>query len=248
MTYKAEAPSKRTDQVGHKPKRFWTTVEIAAAPGGYGVNLDGRPVKTPLGQVLVLPNFALAALVGREWEAVEDYVEFTSMPLTRLGFAAMDHMETGLDAALAEAARFSETDLVCYPADYPQALIEREAAAWQPVVAWSKVELGLEFVQQKTLIHQPQPAATIEGVQSLISNADVYTRAGLLVAIPLLGSVVLALALWKGRLTGEAAFEASRVGEAFQMETWGDDAEAVQRAANQKTQAQSLEAWFKALV
>ncbi|MDC7682093.1 ATPase [Asticcacaulis sp. BYS171W] len=248
MTYKAEAPSKRTDQVGHKPKRFWTSVEIAATSGGYGVNLDGRPVKTPLGQILVLPNFALAALVGREWETVEDYVDFTSMPLTRLGFAAMDHMESGLDAALAEAARFSETDLVCYPADYPQALIERETAAWQPIIDWSKAELGIEFVQQKSLMHQAQPVATINGVQSLIREVDIYTRAGLLVAIPLLGSVALALALWKGRLSGEAAFDASRIGEAFQMETWGDDAEAVQRAAHMKAQAISLEAWFRALI
>ena len=66
-------------------------------------------------------------------------------------------------------------------------------------------------------------------------------------AIPLLGSVVLALALWRGFLSGPAAFAASRVGEDFQAEQWGRDAEAEQRADALRAQAVSLETWFRAL-
>ncbi len=69
-----------------------------------------------------------------------------------------------------------------------------------------------------------------------------------MLAIPLLGSVVLALALWRGHLSGEAAFNASRIGEDFQSETWGADSEAAKRAAGILTQAQSLDIWFRALV
>jgi chaperone required for assembly of F1-ATPase len=247
MTYKAEAPSKRSDQIGSKPKRFWKIVEIKADGPGYGVTLDGRAVKTPKGATLVLPNFALAARVGREWEAVEETVDFTAMPLTRLGFAALDHMDSGLEAALAEAARFAETDLVCYPSDYPQALIAREQAAWDPVIDWLKSELALEFVPQTSIMARGQPVATIAGVKTLLSTASIYARAGLMAAIPLLGSVALALALYKGRLSAEEAFAASRVGETFQKETWGEDAEAMKREAAMRHDLTHLEAWFRAL-
>lgn len=246
MTYKAEAPSKRSDQIGQKPKRFWTSVEIVVATGGFSVALDGRVVKTPMGQVLILPNFAVAGLVAREWEAVGNYVDFTDMPLTRLGFAALDHLSDA-GPAQAEAARYAETDLVCYPADYPEALKAREAAAWAPVIDWAASDLGLTFVQNHSLIHTPQSKATIEAVQTLIGSMTAYERAGLMAAIPLLGSVVLALALWKGHLTGEAAFVASRIGEDFQAETWGADDEAQKRALSMKAQAIGLEAWFRAL-
>ncbi|MFT3996896.1 MAG: ATP12 family protein [Asticcacaulis sp.] len=247
MTYKAEAPSKRTDQIGSKPKRFWKTVEIKAEGEGFGVTLDARSVKTPKGTVLVLPNFALAALVAREWEAVAETVDFTAMPLTRLGFAALDHMADGLEAAEAEAGRFSETDLICYPADYPQALMAREQAAWGPVIDWLKNEMGLEFIQQTSLAQRGQPRETVEGVKAILRSADIYARAGLMAAIPLLGSVALALALYKGRLSADDAFAASRVGEAFQAETWGEDAEASQRAEGMRRDAHSLNIWFRAL-
>lgn len=247
MTYKAEAPSKRTDQIGSKPKRFWKIVEINAEGAGFGVTLDGRPVKTPRGEALSLPNFALAALVGREWEAVEETVDFTAMPLTRLGFAALDHMESGIEAALAEAARFTETDLVCYPSDYPQALIAREQAAWGPVIDWLNSELGLMFVQQTSLMARGQPDETIDGVKAILTEASVYARAGLMAAIPLLGSAALALALYKGRLSAEEAFAASRVGETFQKETWGEDAEVQQREATLRRDLASLDVWFRAL-
>lgn len=246
MTYKAEPPSRRVDQVGQRPARFWKDVALSAVSDGYVVALDGRPVKTPKGEVLLLPNPALAALVAREWELVEGYVDFSAMPLTRLGFAAVDHF-TQAEAAVAEAVRYVQTDLVACPSDYPQALIEREKAVWQPVIDWAGRELGLEIVQTVSIVHVPQPQATVERIQSLIGEASAWERAGLMAATGLLGSVVLALALWKGRLSGEAAFSASRVGEVFQSETWGEDAEAEQRASGLRTEAVGLERWFRAL-
>eukprot|EP01042_Synura_sphagnicola_P023217 gene23217-29608_t len=86
MTYKAEAPSKKSDQLGFRPKRFWGGTATFETGDGVEVRLDGRPVKTPKGHVLVLPTQPLAALVEAEWAAVTGHVEYTDMPLTRLGF------------------------------------------------------------------------------------------------------------------------------------------------------------------
>ncbi len=248
MTYEAKAPDKKSDSLGFRPKRFWGGTATMEIEGGVSVTLDGRPVKTPRGQILVLPNVALAQLVEAEWAAVGEYVDYEAMPLTRLGFASVDRMGEVLDDTLAEVTRYSETDLLCYPAEYPAALQAREAEIWTPILSWIDAALDLQFQQNPTIIHQPQPKETIRRVQSLIANATPCEQAGIMLAIPLLGSVVLALALWRGHLSGEAAFNASRIGEDFQSETWGADSEAAKRAAGILTQAQSLDIWFRALV
>jgi chaperone required for assembly of F1-ATPase len=248
MTYKAEAPSKASDSLGYRPKRFWTGVAVSEGAEGHEVHLDGRAVKTPQGRTMALPTTGLAEAVAAEWAQVAEHVDYAHMPLTRLAFAALDRMGETLAETRAEALRYAETDLTCYPSDYPQALIARETAAWQPVLAWAETELGLRFHQNKTLIHKPQPVETLEKISDLLNVASIYERAGLMSAIPLFGSVVLALALWRGRLTGAEAFAAARVGEDFQAEQWGRDAEAEQRAEALRAQAVSLETWFRALV
>lgn len=247
MTYKAEAPKHRPDQIGFRPKRFWGGTATMDIEGGFGVALDSRPVKTPKGHLLVVPTSALAGLIEAEWAAVGEYVDYEAMPLTRLGFASVDRMHEVLDGTVAEVLRYAETDLLCYPAEYPAALQAREDAAWLPVLVWADETLGLTFAQNKTLIHKPQSPETLSKIQSLILAATPYEQAGIMLAIPLLGSVILALALWHGHLSGEAAFVASRIGEDFQTETWGRDEEAAKRAEGIRAQAHSLEIWFKAL-
>lgn len=248
MTYKAEAPDKKSDSLGFRPKRFWGGTATSEVKDGFAVTLDGRPVKTPKGNVMVLPNAALASLVEAEWASVGEYVDYEAMPLTRLGFASVDRMGEVLDETLAEVTRYSETDLLCYPSEYPAALQAREAEAWMPVLVWADAAFDLQFHQNQSIIHQPQPKETIRRIQSLIANATSYEQAGIMLAIPLLGSVLLAIALWRGHLNGDAAYQSSRIGEDFQSETWGADAEAAKRAAGMKAQAQSLDIWFRALV
>ena len=247
MTYEAKAPDKKSDSLGFRPKRFWGGTATIEVEGGFTIVLDGRPVKTPKGKLLVLPNAALAQLVEAEWAAVGEYVDYEAMPLSRLAFASVDRMGEVLDDTLAEVTRYSETDLLCYPAEYPAALQAREAEIWTPILTWADAALDLQFHQSQSIIHQPQPKETIRRIQSLIANATPYKQAGIMLAIPLLGSVILALALWRGHLSGEAAFHASRIGEDFQSETWGADVEAGKRAAGMLIQAQSLEVWFRRL-
>ncbi len=247
MTYKAEAPTKKSDQLGHRPKRFWKATTTIAADQGFAVQLDGRGVKTPQGHALTLPTQGLAELVAAEWAAVGEYVSYEDMPLTRLGFAAVDRMDTLVEETVTEVLRYVETDLLCYPSEYPSALLAREDAAWLPLLQWVNSELGLQFHQNKSLIHKPQPAQPVEKIQSLIEGASAFERAGLMSAIPVYGSVILALCVWRRHLSGEAAFEASRIGEEFQAETWGRDEEAAKRAENMKAQAHSLDVWFRGL-
>ncbi len=240
-------PSKFADRLGHRPKRFWKVAAAVAIDDAFEVHLDGRPVKTPAGKTLVLPNIDLANHVATEWAAVEGHVAYEAMPLTRLAFAAIDRMPLVEAETLAELRRYGETDLLCYPSDYPQALVGRETAAWQPLLAWASNELGLDFQQNHTVIHQPQPLQTLDAMAALAAAMTPYEQVGLMAAVPLFGSVILALALWRGRITGEEAFAASRIGEDFQAGTWGRDDEAAARAEDMKRQALALETWFRFL-
>ncbi len=236
-------PSKRTDQLGFRPKRFWKASTVEAAEGGFGVWLDGRSVKAPGGAPMVVPNLRLAEAIQAEWDAVTDHIAFEAMPLTRLAFTAIDRMPTVVDETVTEVLRYAETDLLVYPSDYPQALIKREAAAWRPWLDWAAGE-GLVIHQNTTLIHTSQPAETLARLEARVRAMTAFEQTGLMSAIPLLGSVVLALALHCGRLAGAEAFAVSRIGENFQAETWGRDEEAVVRAKNMEKQAISLEVWF----
>ena len=47
--------------------------------------------------------------------------------------------------------------------------------------------------------------------------------------------------------SGDAAYELSRLDEAFQEEKWGIDAEAAERTARLQGEAVMLERWFRGL-
>ncbi len=234
-----------------KPRRFYA--QVGVAPQGqdgreaFAVTLDGRVAKTPAGGRLVLPRRALAELVAAEWAAQGDTIDLAAMPATRLAATALDRAGAATGGLADEVARYAGSDLLCYFADGPDTLVEQQVAHWGPVLTWAEETLGLHFVRATGVVHQPQPEATVAQVRSLASALEVFDQVGLVFATALFGSAILALALQRGMLTGEAAYELSRLDEAFQEQRWGVDAEAAARTAALRRDAQMLHAWFEAL-
>jgi chaperone required for assembly of F1-ATPase len=231
----------------NRPKRFYAVAEAGPVDAGWGVLLDGRPVRTPAGARLVAPTQALAALVAQEWAAQGEAIDLAAMPATRLAFSAADRIAVKRAETAAEVARFAGADLLCYFADAPQALTERQTQRWGPVLAWAHETLGLEFHRTVGIIHLAQPAATVAKVEALALALDDFALAALAMAAGLFGSAVLALALQLNQLDGEAAFELSRLDEEFQEQIWGVDAEAEARRALLTADAVLLDRWFQAL-
>jgi len=231
-----------------KPRRFWK--EAVAGPredGGFPVLLDGRAAKTPGGAKLLLPTEGLARLVAAEWAAQGERLEIATMPATRLAFTALERVPAAREAVAEEVARYAGSDLLCYFAEGPEALVERQEAGWGPLLAWAEAELDLRFERATGIVHREQPSETGERVKALALGLDDFGLAGLASATALFGSAVLGLALQRGRLDGGAAFALSRLDEAFQEEQWGIDAEAAERAAAMRAEARMLERWFAAL-
>ena len=236
---------------GHAPewmRRFYKAVDVAKMEGGFAVRLDGRTPKSPAGRPLVLPTQALADLVAADWAAQGENILPDTMLATRLAWAAIGLGEGGGRAAAIERlTSFAGSDLLCYFADGPPTLVERQERQWGPLVTWAERELGAGFNRTQGIVHRPQPDATLAAVRAVAEAEDDFALAGLAAAAALLGSAILALALRRGQLTADAAFVLSRLDESFQEGTWGVDAEAEKRAVEMAAQAVMLERWFAAL-
>ena len=116
-------------------RRFFKTAATKTVDGGVAVVLDGRQPKTPGGHALVLPTQAAAALVAAEWDGQVEWIDFGAMPATRHGFTAIDRVSAVRAETAAELARFAGSDLLCYYAEAPGGLVERQQAQWGPT-AW----------------------------------------------------------------------------------------------------------------
>lgn len=234
-------------------RRFYKAADVAPAEGGgFAVRLDARQPRSPQGHALVLPTEALARLVADEWAAQGDNILPETMPATRLAWGALTLADDERDAgvrhgAVARVAGFAETDLLCYFADGPPSLVERQERRWGPVIDWAEPALGASFHRTQGVIHQPQPPATIARIEALAGAESDFALAGLAAAAALFGSAILAFALRRGELTAEAAFELCRLDETFQEERWGVDAEAAARVDAMAAEAVMLGAWFAAL-
>ena len=231
-----------------RPRRFYAKVDAAPAEGGFAVRLDGRSPRSPRGAALVLPTLGLAELVAEEWAGQGDHILAATMPATRLAWTAIERIAGARAETAAEIARFAATDLVCYFADAPAALVERQERHWGPVLGWAERSLGARFHRVQGIMHRPQPPETTARIEALALAEDDFALAGLAFAAALFGSAILAFALRRGELAAEAAFQLSRLDETFQEERWGLDAEAAERADALAAEAVMLERWFGALL
>ena len=228
-------------------KRFWTTVDVKPVKTGWAVALDGRTPKTPAHAQLILPTEAAARLVAEEWAAQGEFIDPAAMPATRLASTAIDRVSRAREPVAEEIAAFAGSDLLCYLADHPTSLAVEQAREWTPWRDWAALELGVVLEPAEGIIHRAQDPAAIARVQDLALRLDDFALTGLATAVPLLGSAVLGLAVQRGVLSGESAFELSRLDEAFQERQWGVDEEAAERTAGRRAEAVLLDRWFRAL-
>lgn len=207
-------------------KRFWRQVSV---DDDRVIRLDDRPVRTPGRTPLALPTQAAAEAVAAEWAAVADMVDPRAMPLTGLANAAIDRIAPD-PAHFAEGlARYGESDLLCYRADDPAELAARQAAAWDPVIAWARGRYDIAVETTAGIIHRPQPPATLARLGDAVAALDPFAMAALSPLVTLTGSLLLALALIEEAFDADTIWAAAHVDEDWQVERWGEDILAAER-------------------
>lgn len=230
------------------PKRFYKEVTVAAEGEGFAIKLDGRSVKTPAKNALVLATPALAELVAAEWRAQAEVIDPATMPVTRLANTAIDAVADQIDAVADEILRFAGTDTIFYRADAPHALVERQNAAWNPVLDWAASEFGARFILAVGVIHQEQPKTALEAFErALEKHREPFALSALHVMTTLTGSALIGLALAESRLTLDEAWRIAHLDEDWTDEHWGVDAEAAYRRAKRFEEMVAAHAVFFAL-
>lgn len=214
----------------HLPKRFYKAVSIAPVEDGFAVHLDGKPVRTPGKALLALPTEKAASLVAEEFAAQGETINPVTMPVLRLVNTAIDGVASDPQAVLEDILRFASSDLLCYRADAPQGLVDRQNQHWDPLIDWARGTLGARFNLAEGIIHveQPRESIAVLGIH-LAQRAEPLRLAAIHVMTSLTGSALLALAVDFGELDGDAAWAAGHVDEDWQIEQWGQDAEAMAR-------------------
>ncbi|ATX65199.1 ATP12 family chaperone protein [Roseinatronobacter bogoriensis] len=208
---------------GWAKKRFWAQAEVCAAEGGFTVTLDGRPVKTPGKAVLVVPTEAVAALIAAEFQAQDKVLDPNAMPITRAANSAIDKVAVARAEVTELFAAYGDSDLVCYRAEGPEALIAREARAWDPLVDWAAHRYGLRPNVRTGIVHAAQPSALLESMRSDVEGLSVFELTAFHDLVSMTGSLIIALAVLDRFDTPEALWDASRVDEEWQAEQWGRD-------------------------
>lgn len=207
-------------------KRFWKVAEVVEVPGGYAIALDGRRVKTPARADLVVPALALADATATEWNDCGDEVDPRAMPLTGLANAAIDRIAPDRESFAAGIASYGESDLTCYRAEGPVALVRRQSESWDVLLAWARRRYDVDFTCQTGVMHIPQPADTVPRLAHAVAALDPFHLAGLSPLVTIGGSLVAALAVQEEMMPAEAAWEAVSLDVRWQLEQWGDDPEA----------------------
>ena len=207
-------------------KRFYEEAGFREQDGSYGITLDGRPVRTPGGLALAVPSRRLAEAIADEWDAQGETIDPRAMVLTGLANAAVERVAPEREAYAAGLAAYGESDLLCYRADQPQALADRQAAAWDPLLAWARQRFDVDFETVCGITHRAQAQSTLEQLARAVASRNPFELAGLSPLVTVSGSLVIGLALAESAVGLEAAWAAATLDEAWQAEKWGEDSEA----------------------
>jgi len=210
-------------------KRFYKSVATVAVYGGFGVTLDGKPLKTPAKGPLVLPTEALARAIAEEWAAQVETIHPGQMRLMQLASTALDRVALHRLAVVDEAANYAASDLLCYRAEAPESLIAREVQLWQPLLDWAMIRFDAPLTVTSGIVHVDQPATSLKALKAVLLDLDVLTLTAVADLTAACGSLVLALAVWDGRIDADAAAAATLIDETVQNERWGEDEEARDR-------------------
>lgn len=214
-----------------KARRFWATTTVEPVAEGWELRLDTRVLRTPGKLPLVLPTQALAQAVAAEWEAQQDVIDPRSMPLTRAVNSAVEKVAPQFAGVAGMLAEYGGTDLLCYRAAHPAELVALQSAQWDPLLDWAAQDLGAALRVTQGVIPVAQDPAALARLRAGLEALSPWELTAVhdLVTIP--GSLILGLAVLRGRLDAAAAHALSRLDDEHQAAQWGRDPEAEAAAA-----------------
>jgi len=207
-------------------KRFWKTATVEEAGTGFSIHLDGRAVKTPAGQALIVPKPGLATTIRDEWDAQQETIDPAAMPMFSFSVTSIDRVTPQRDAVVDEISGFGGSDLVCYREGDDPHLASRQHETWQPLLDWFMASHGISLTVTDGIMPVTQPAEARAAMRASVDAHDDFNLAGLHTLVTVSGSLVIGLAVASGYLSADSGGKAALLDDLWQQEKWGYDAEA----------------------
>lgn len=204
-------------------KKFYKLVSTRPDQGGWLIELDSKPVRTPAGTMLRAPAEPLATLIAQEWMAQVTDILPDTMPLTQLLVTMIDRIERERPVIQDTVLGYLDTDLLCYRISEPEDLARKEEAARDPWRRWFEkkyncalcVTTGLAALRQEEKAHAQARTAVL--------NLDMARFTVLQMITAITGSLVLALAFVVGAADEDDVARALYVEEDHKSEIYNED-------------------------
>ncbi|MFN3936036.1 MAG: ATP12 family chaperone protein [Gemmobacter sp.] len=220
---------------GWAARRFWKQAQVTPSGSGFAVLLDDRSLRTPGKVPLVVPTLAMAEAVAAEWDAQDGEIRPATMPVTRSANSAIDKVTPQFGEVCRLLSAYGETDLLCHRAGSPEALDARQSAGWDPLLDWSASDLGAPLIPVCGVMPAVQPAESLAALAQRVAALDPFRLTALHDLVAISGSLVIGLAVLRGRIDAETGWQLSRIDETWQAEQWGVDDEAAAAEAAKRT-------------
>jgi len=221
-------------------KRFWREVTVESRGAGFGVALDGRPIRTQGGAAQVVPGHALAEGLAGEWRAQGDEIDPKGFALRDLADFAIDHVLPNPAAAATRALAYAEADTLCYRADPDEPLYRRQQQLWEPLLQAVEAHHHVRLERVSGIVHRAQPAESLATLRAAILGLDAFALAALETLTKLAASLTIGLLALEPGADADALFAAANCEQDWQAEQWGWELQA------EEDRARRLEAFRQA--
>ena len=215
-------------------RRVWTEARTAADGDGFAIMLDAQPLRLPGGARLHVETRALADAVAGEWDAAgrnapDGMIAPDALPMTRMAATLQERVSPDRGAMVASLLGYADGELLCYRATHPAELRARQQAEWQPWLDWCAGRHGVRLRVTDGVMPVSQPEDASAAMAGVLASLGDAVLTGLGVLVPVLGSLVLALALAEDALPAPDAIRLALLDELDQLSRWGADREAEAR-------------------
>ncbi len=223
-------------------KRFYKEVTLNTLSEGFGIFLDGRPLRTPAKTVMSVPSQGLAEAVREEWAEAGEEIKPDEMPFFSMAVTVLDRVTTQSEKLCDELCDYAGNDVLFYRAGAEDnALDQQQAQLWTPWCDWAAGKFGTQLAITHGLMPINQPPQLRGAVSSYLDPLSDWHLGILYRAVTLSGSFILGLAFFEREIDAEKLFRIAFLEELHQNEIWGLDSEAERRQKQIEQELRDLE-------
>ena len=223
-------------------KRFYKEVTLDTLSEGFGVFLDGRPLRTPAKTVMSVPSKRLAKAVQEEWASAGEDIKPEEMPFFSMAVTVLDRVATQSETLCGELCDYAGNDVLFYRAGAEDnALDQQQAQIWTPWCEWASGKFGAQLAITNGLMPINQPPQWRGAVSGYLGQLSDWHLGILYRAVTLSGSFILGLAFFEREIDAAKLFRIAFLEELHQNEIWGLDSEAERRQKQIEQELTDLE-------